>query len=1144
MARRLALERMGAFTPSVDSLPPLWAVADAAAIADPAAHARFCTLVTSRRNIADKKKSSSSSSSNNSGSSSGSGAASADTNAAAAAANAAVAAATSAASAGGSSERRAAREARETHMLLTQHIAALTRSGYYPTYLDAAATMSLPVPAAAAAAAASAAARQPPVAVPSATGPGAGVSATAVLPLAHLLELRGLALLMSLKDQVDAARRERETRRSLLNKVLPRFDLATAIGISSPVISVPAPAAAPPATAAAAAAGTGAAACATTTLAAPLPTNVAPAVTAAGATVGALPLLPAPTSVTNTSGDAAENSAAAAAGMVSPGALSMASATASPAVPNRSLAANGAVYTGPGSAAAVTTTTSPGTSAASAASSAALLAAATASAPGSASASPQPASGLQYPASPLLPGTTARAAQALSAVAAQSAAAGASTAVAVGSARPRARALPDGAGAPLALRFSDPEFDDFAAGLDVAAPRERTPFSIQALVSNVSMLRRLVDPVFVAVAIGRTIVQWHRPWFTLSTLVFLLHLAAQDKLSYLPALAVLLLLSLLLAHRQAPWFLELVLAPWAERDPTGPAHVRRERVLRAVVIATQATCKCPRHDAVAAARAARKLAKSNEAAAAATAAAAAAKAAAKAEKAAAKAVARAAARAAAKAAAGGVSGSESDGAASASDSESDGDDGSDRQSDAGDGDGGDDGYDADTATGTLRQRQRQQKRRQSHSISVSRNGNDDSRNAAASAVAAAAAATAAAPPSLSMSLDAPAPRPAPASLSVAVPSSTAAQSAASPSFGSSPAANPSGVRGGIERAMDAVRDKKRKFLSRFANIRNSIANHNNALISAATANANALTASYTDAAGVDVVTGASLSAAAARSTVTGVGALVLPEDSQRFGRGKRKGDARNGSAGQNKAADSDDDDDDDDIFVDFDDCDDNSDDDGDAGSLHSDSALPRVPVPLLAAARAGAALPFSASVWGSPHQLTCPMHPLSLLGAAHRERTQAAVVAYAQTVLSPEAAREARAGRKTFRAAFALASRSRELIEKLRSYKALVTDAKSKLEGIQNEVEKKNLKIAKFHALLRWHTPTTSMKFCRILTVVFLVLWFVPFRVIFPVIVLYVFTLRFQSDSSALDRLLDEIDLIEEPNTFVLVDPADLVGKK
>jgi len=202
-----------------------------------------------------------------------------------------------------------------------------------------------------------------------------------------------------------------------------------------------------------------------------------------------------------------------------------------------------------------------------------------------------------------------------------------------------------------------------------------------------------------------------------------------------------------------------------------------------------------------------------------------------------------------------------------------------------------------------------------------------------------------------------------------------------------------------------------------------------------------------------------------------------------------------------------------------------------------------------AAAAATEVQTYRGGFFSSPHALTCALHPVHLLSSARRDRTQAAVAAYAEAVLAPAALSHGHHRRgpprkhTTFRAAFALATRGRELIEKVRSYREMYTEAKTKLETIQNSVGRANAKAAKLHALLRWHTPQVTNKLCTVLAVVALVLWFVPFRLIFPFVVLYVFTLRFQSESSALDRMLDDIDLGEEPNAFVLPDPAELVRK-
>jgi len=139
--------------------------------------------------------------------------------------------------------------------------------------------------------------------------------------------------------------------------------------------------------------------------------------------------------------------------------------------------------------------------------------------------------------------------------------------------------LPEGAGTRVAPQFIDPEVDDIVAEAPV---QKKIPqrFSISKTVNDVTKLVALIQPLIILGEAFVAIKNWHHPRVTAAILLFLLNMTYQDKLSYLPAIFVLILIWIIVMHAYNPWWLELVVAPWAELDANGPRHQARNKYLQ------------------------------------------------------------------------------------------------------------------------------------------------------------------------------------------------------------------------------------------------------------------------------------------------------------------------------------------------------------------------------------------------------------------------------------------------------------------------------------------------------------------------------------------------------------------------------------
>ncbi len=71
------------------------------------------------------------------------------------------------------------------------------------------------------------------------------------------------------------------------------------------------------------------------------------------------------------------------------------------------------------------------------------------------------------------------------------------------------------------------------------------------------------------------------------------------------------------------------------------------------------------------------------------------------------------------------------------------------------------------------------------------------------------------------------------------------------------------------------------------------------------------------------------------------------------------------------------------------------------------------------------------------------------------------------------------------------------------------------------------MKLLKIEGLYKWRSYNATKKWLFMLTIALFVLIFIPFRYIFPLIVLDFFTAKFQN-GSGFDRLLDAVGVPEK----------------
>jgi len=103
-------------------------------------------------------------------------------------------------------------------------------------------------------------------------------------------------------------------------------------------------------------------------------------------------------------------------------------------------------------------------------------------------------------------------------------------------------------------------------------------------------------------------------------------------------------------------------------------------------------------------------------------------------------------------------------------------------------------------------------------------------------------------------------------------------------------------------------------------------------------------------------------------------------------------------------------------------------------------------------------------------------------------------------------------------------SSSGGLLSKLKNFRDVAVRTKEYLHSVQNQIGEYNVKMMKIEGLYKWRSPDVTQKFFLMLCGAFIVLAWVPFRFIFPVLVLDFFTTKWQS-SSSFQRLVEEVAL-------------------
>ena len=102
------------------------------------------------------------------------------------------------------------------------------------------------------------------------------------------------------------------------------------------------------------------------------------------------------------------------------------------------------------------------------------------------------------------------------------------------------------------------------------------------------------------------------------------------------------------------------------------------------------------------------------------------------------------------------------------------------------------------------------------------------------------------------------------------------------------------------------------------------------------------------------------------------------------------------------------------------------------------------------------------------------------------------------------------------------------LLAKLKEYRDVAVKTKDHLETVQHGLAAVNLKTLRVEGLFKWNSQKTTGKFLGILCALFVVMVVVPFRFIFPIILIDWVTDKWQKEGSQLDRLLQEVPLPEE----------------
>ena len=99
------------------------------------------------------------------------------------------------------------------------------------------------------------------------------------------------------------------------------------------------------------------------------------------------------------------------------------------------------------------------------------------------------------------------------------------------------------------------------------------------------------------------------------------------------------------------------------------------------------------------------------------------------------------------------------------------------------------------------------------------------------------------------------------------------------------------------------------------------------------------------------------------------------------------------------------------------------------------------------------------------------------------------------------------------------------LLAKLKEYRDVAVKTKDHLETVQHGLHDINMKTLRVEGLYKWRKFETTAKFLGLMVVVFVMFVFVPFRFLFPFILLDWVTNKWQKEGSALDRLLAEVPL-------------------
>lgn len=98
------------------------------------------------------------------------------------------------------------------------------------------------------------------------------------------------------------------------------------------------------------------------------------------------------------------------------------------------------------------------------------------------------------------------------------------------------------------------------------------------------------------------------------------------------------------------------------------------------------------------------------------------------------------------------------------------------------------------------------------------------------------------------------------------------------------------------------------------------------------------------------------------------------------------------------------------------------------------------------------------------------------------------------------------------------------LLARLKNYRDVAVRTRDYLHSVQNSLGEKNVTFMKIEGLYKWRSPDVTQKYFLMLCAAFLVLTFIPFRFIFPILVLDFFTSKWQGAGS-IERLLDEVAL-------------------